>query len=424
MFRTIKSWMTPTNTPTRRTVRLGTEALEQRVVPALSIPQLASNPGAPHVLYIDFDGMYVSEWGYDVPFHESPGQVPPFDIDGQLNETSPSEILHMVGIFQHVAEDYAPFDVNVTTIDPGYSPRAGEGVRIIVGGHWNDWLGDEASGVSLVDDFHDDSRPKGFVFSEYTYAGGANLANLQFTADTVSHEAGHMFGLEHQSRYVRIASRFFRTEEYHTGTADRNYIMGNYNDTMRTTWHNGTYSQGAGSTVQGFELFSLRNQDDMRVLGDALGWRADDHPSLVTLVGPEGYGNLYVGTGTTDLGGLYSAGTVRSATGIIGRTTDTDTFKFLSFGGTTDIRLRVAGEGTFFLGSDLPNAANLDAKVVLEVVGTRGAKVLGTYDPSTLGVSQRVTLPWVNSIDPQIGMITGEYRLHVRSHASYGVRVG
>jgi hypothetical protein len=63
-----------------------------------------------------------------------------------------------------VSEDYAAFDVDVTTADPGPA-LSGNGVRVVIGGSSYDWWGRGAGGVAYVGRFLEPNLPA-FVFTK------------------------------------------------------------------------------------------------------------------------------------------------------------------------------------------------------------------------------------------------------------------
>jgi hypothetical protein len=66
----------------------------------------------------------------------------------------------MISIWRSVAEDFAVFDVDVTTEDPGGEAlrRVDEddtayGIRIVIGGRCSDWLGGGCGGIAYLRSF-------------------------------------------------------------------------------------------------------------------------------------------------------------------------------------------------------------------------------------------------------------------------------
>lgn len=86
--------------------------------------------------------------------------------------------------------DFAPFDVDVTTADPGDAALTGVGQKAIIGGDSTDWYG-VAGGIAFVNSFGRPDLPC-FIFPRSL---GPN--NPKFIWEAVSHELGHTLGLLH-----------------------------------------------------------------------------------------------------------------------------------------------------------------------------------------------------------------------------------
>ena len=80
---------------------------------------LHSRPGAAHTIFVDFDGGTIKKTAWNT-YHRVPAwNAVAYETDGKKNSFSNDEISDMAEIWQQVAEDYVPFDVDVTTEDPG-----------------------------------------------------------------------------------------------------------------------------------------------------------------------------------------------------------------------------------------------------------------------------------------------------------------
>ncbi|HEY6168401.1 MAG TPA: zinc-dependent metalloprotease family protein, partial [Verrucomicrobiae bacterium] len=171
--------------------------------PASDTFLLHSRPGATKVIYLDFTGHTTSGTSWNSAYTGGTDfTTPPFDIDGNPASFSATELDRIQYIWQRVAEDYAPFDVDVTTQDPGVealrktsSSDANYGVRVCIGGSCYDWFGYSAGGVAYVGCFSWSSDTPCFVFP-------AQLGNgaEKYTAEAISHEAGHTLGLHHDGK--------------------------------------------------------------------------------------------------------------------------------------------------------------------------------------------------------------------------------
>ncbi len=242
---------------------------------AMGLPFLDSKPDAPATIYLDFNGNVESDW-----FHfEGSGEqhfanvsTPTFDTDGNPATFGAAEQATITEIWSRVAEDYAPFNVNVSTHYYG-TFNNGQAVHVVIGGNNTDWLHENASGISSIGSFTDAAPNVVFVFDLVAWAKagaqdgeGHPLNGPAAMATTISHEAGHSFGLRHHSRY-NVEGDLMNT--YDPGTGGWTPIMGNNLAADRTTWDAGPTDQGSGSF-----------QDDLAVLGgsaNGFGMRADDH---------------------------------------------------------------------------------------------------------------------------------------------------
>ncbi|MBD2041469.1 DUF4347 domain-containing protein [Microcoleus sp. FACHB-672] len=89
-------------------------------VPLASLPLLSSNPGATAKIFLDFDGHTTSGTAWNTNFNGNADIISPaYSIDSDLNTFSTTEVANIEEIWKRVAEDYAPFDVDVTTVDLG-----------------------------------------------------------------------------------------------------------------------------------------------------------------------------------------------------------------------------------------------------------------------------------------------------------------
>jgi hypothetical protein len=72
---------------------------------------LHSRPSSKRKIYLDFNGQVLSGTAAD-------GTYAPFDTDGNPGTFSSSELATIQTAWKRMAEDYAPFDVDVTTEEP------------------------------------------------------------------------------------------------------------------------------------------------------------------------------------------------------------------------------------------------------------------------------------------------------------------
>lgn len=269
------------------------------------VPTYSSRPGANAKLYLDFDGDFTSIWG-----SYSPGTTPAYDIDGDSSNFSSDELENMRQIYMGVAEAYSPFDIDVTTVNPGTLVDR-QSMRVVIGGdgkneQGNYWVGSRAGGIGYVSSFTD-FHPN----TVYVFPGNLRNGTPRFTAMAAAHEAGHAFGLNHQSEYIG----FSRVQEYSdndpttTGDGAGHYssqptapFMGVSYFADRPIWFDGTATS----------VFDL--QDDLAVLSgypNGFGYRADDHGNTHELASS-----------------LHMVGDWISDFGVIETTSDIDLFQF------------------------------------------------------------------------------------------------
>jgi hypothetical protein len=238
-------------------------------------------------LYLDFDG--------DVSNHNTPA----FDTDSSPTTFSDSEIAVISEIWARVAEKYAPFNINVTTADPGNENRR-ETMRILIGGD-GAWAGGGIGGTSTVGDFYNlNGQNTAWVFPV------ALSNNPKYVADATAHEAGHGFGLRHHSTWDGGGNL---VDAYDHGDASTAPIMGSAYLTARSVWANSPSDLGANSI-----------QDDLAVLSGAnnnFGYRTRTNGGSAASAEP-----------------LSPADGTATGYGIITRTTDTDYYSFSTTGGS------------------------------------------------------------------------------------------
>jgi len=203
---------------------------------------LHSRPGAAKVIYLDFTGHTTANTPWNSGVNANVNIVTPaFDLDGDPTTFNDAERTAIQDIWRRVSEDYAAWDVDVTTADPGLenirrtsASDANYGVRCVIGGSSLQWLGSAAGGVAYVGTFNSIVSASltandipAFVFPQQL----GNSARL--IAEAASHEVGHTLGLYHSGQTTGV--------EYYAGHADWAPIMGvSYYKTV-TQWTRGDY---------------------------------------------------------------------------------------------------------------------------------------------------------------------------------------
>lgn len=333
------------------------EAVERRILFATlaEVPVLNSLPSADAKLFLDFNGHdAIPNWlGTDVP------ATPAYDRDGNANEFNNAELSQIAEIWARVAEKYSPFNINVTTVDPG-NENDQETCVIVIGGK-SEWTGRNVGGVAPLGGFFNGAPNVGFVFSD----GGVN--SPKSAAEAAAHEAGHLFDLQHHSLYDDDGEKL---EEYDPGDFNIAKIMGVSYYAIRGLWSNSPNTDGP--TVM---------QDDLAILSGSLngfGYRNDDHGATLL--------------SATE---ISPTGTAFSNKGIIERSNDVDAFSFTANNGTLSLSVETATFGPM-----------LDATLtVRDAFGT----IVGQKDTSSLDETLTIS-----------NMTAGTYYITVSGNGNYG----
>jgi hypothetical protein len=327
-----------------------------QLYPLSSVPELSSHPSSKVKVFLDFNGAPATRWGpFNVP------DTPAYDLDGDPTTFSDTEIDGIKEVFSRVSEKYSPFNVNVTTVDPGTYPYL-EVVRVVIGGD-GAWAGGVYGGYGYVNGLYGSTSNTAWIFPKNLGKG-----RPKYVAEASAHEAGHNFGLSHQSVY----NGTFKVDEYNHGTAQTAPIMGFSYFAERGLWWNGPSSESP-----------FQNQSDVDVIsrlpGGGFGYRPDDHGNSNALADW-----LTVSPTETDVSGY----------GVIETIQDADYFKFFSPGGYVQMWADVA-----------PLGPMLDLSLRLT---DADGNMLALADTASLG-------EYVAALVPE-----GDYYLVVTSHGSYG----
>jgi hypothetical protein len=212
--------------------------------------QLASRPGAKLTIFLDVDG-HVTEGTSWNGLTGDPSMVSaPYDTDGDPSTFNAQERDMIHRWWLRVAEDFAPWEVNVTTIDPGVealrktsSTDVEYGVRALITP--TNWRG--SAGVAYVGSFTWNTDTPVFIF---------NVSSGERAGDTVAHEVGHALGLRHDGTTTGSA--------YYTGHGSWRPIMGSGSRTL-AQWSKGEYPN-ANNT-----------EDDLEIISSRIPLRNDDH---------------------------------------------------------------------------------------------------------------------------------------------------
>ena len=305
---------------------------------------LHSRPGATRKIFLDFDGASVSNTGWNVGSNAiSNGTHIGWDSDGSPGSFSTTEHDWIQEVWRQVAETYAPFDVDVTTDDPGpdgwtrsTSSDTSYGTRVVVTSSQTalDQACGSCLGVAWVGTFNM-VDPNRYYQPAWVFAANPNLKPM-IVAQAASHEAGHTLGLHHDGT---------QTASYYAGTAAWGPIMGSARSRAISQFSRGEYA-GANNT-----------EDDFAVMqGKGLPLRTDDHGSSTSTA--------------TELGARPSY----DVSGVVSTRTDTDLVA-IDVDCPTDLVVAANGIGsqtTLNLSLDVLDAAGNTRRQLVPDLGLRG----------------------------------------------------
>lgn len=338
---------------------------------------LHSNPTANHTIYLDFDGHFMasSTW-------ENGGalQLQPFYSD--LNALAVRQEIQ--AIWQRMAEDFAPFNVNVTTQQPSVEDLrklsgsdARWGIRMAFTYNNNLVTGAPirnagGGGTAYIGSFNWNTDEVALGFNRGEYAA----------AETGSHEVGHTLSLYHDGGPGTAYYAGHGSGATSWGTIMGAPFIGAAENL--TTWSKGDY-YGANNS-----------EDDLNIItsGNGFSYRIDDHG-----------GSLATATALT--------GQSISAFGVIERTSDVDWFAFDTGAGAVSLSVVNAARAYVADGSGNFSAEYLTAR------GPNLDIAASLYNSSGLLVASSNPLDQITASFANLSLVAGRYYLAVE-----GVGVG
>jgi hypothetical protein len=309
---------------------------------------LHSRPSSTHVIYLDFDGTTVSGTAWNSSSGLPNGFYSGYSLDADFSTFNDNEKEQIQSVWQRVSEDYAAFDVDVTTEDPGdaaidrtSSADQNFGTRALITDNStasSALCPSGCGGIAYIDVF--DATGTTHTSHQPAWVFGHMLANndTKDLAEAAAHEVGHNFGLNHDG--TTAATSGCTNLGYYCGHAMWAPIMGVGYQKPVVQWSKGEYTN-ANNT-----------QDDLATIAGG------GAPVIPDEAG---------GTVGTAAAGLPLRAVITSAA-------DTDTFAL----GTCSGAVAVGAAGA-------PPSPDLD--IELELLDSGGA-VVGSDDPTSALVNR------------------------------------
>ena len=339
---------------------------------------LHSKPDAPNKVFLDFDGHVLTGTAWNDSAGVGSFNAQAYDIDGSPSYFSEQELKNIQEIWHRVSEDFAPFDIDVTTEKPAEFDNT-TGRILITASVDNNGISmpySSAGGVAYVGVWGM-SIYASYYSPALVYYDNLGGGNPTYVAEAASHELGHNLALSHDGT---------STSGYYTGHGDGHVswapIMGVGYYTNVTQWSNGNYAD------------ANNDQDDIAILASRLDYRSDDHAGTPTPLLIESDGSILVTTPENDNPDAPNM----ANKGIINSSSDVDTFSFGAAAGPVSIVIEPSWRAFY---RDNRRGSNLDIKATL-------------YDPNN---------NYLNSFDPvddtsatiELNLpVDGEYTLAIR----------
>jgi len=311
-----------------------------------------SKAGASWTIYLDFDGeigFRSTSWGL------TPRNLTGLTLDADTNTFNADEQAIISRTWGRVAEDWAPFNVDVTTERPAVI-----GNTVL----WSIISKSPAEvrmprNVGGVSQFNFGYVPFGLDRPTFTFWEPWGATDHSTIADVISQENGHMFGLLHDGNL----NPFGFINEYYgghgTGPTSWGPIMGAPQNRNVTQWSLADYPGGL-TVLTGFGKGVF--QDDIAIIAGKLGFRSDDFADTMAGAAPLAH----------------------PTTGYITGTTDVDVFALPI---ANDVHIEI----TPFRAGELTDGGNLD--VAADILNAAGTVVATVDDVTQTAASLTVDLP-------------------------------
>jgi len=367
--------------------------------------------GSDHTVYLDFDGTYLGPGGWTSDAGFKVGTYKGFSLDADYTTFSSTERAYIQHVWQVVSEKYAPFDIDVTTENPGSAAfnRSGPG-DLTYGDHvvFTDvTTGSGAKpasvcpygcdGLAFTGTFNDDTDNQNLGEPTWVYTNNYDWSS-GLSGEIAAHEVGHTLGLHHDGLGTGDGDFGSGNDAYYQGDDVWTPVMGSGIGAL-TQFSKGEYPNASNT------------EDDFAVMQTfGVNLRSDDW-------GDTGSPSALGQQATYAEDGVLEEATDKDVFSIFRTCTSPLTAQVVGIGGgrTTDLQLRVLdAAGTTELGSDNPATASYSSTFPRSA---RGADAEVSLPTPPLGLMQ-IEVDGVGNGTPETGGYSdygsvGQYHLTI-----------
>jgi hypothetical protein len=324
-----------------------------------------SRPGSANVLFLNFSGADITNTAWNTSLGRTLIPAVAFSTDSDFSTFSDAEQSAIKRIWQRVSEDYAPFNIDVTTERPAIFNTRTAHALITRSTDANGLANPSSSagGIAYVDVFAGSSypnyRPAWIYFNNLS-------GNESYIAEAASHEVGHNMGLSHDA--LTDGTSYYAG--HGSGNTSWGPIMGTGYNRNVTQWSKGEY------------YMANNTQDDLAIIAAKISYRPDDHGNTRATATPlviTGGTNIVSSTPEEDPTNANPANK-----GVLAGNTDVDVFSFTTGYGPINLNVNpwIEPSGT--------RGGNLD--VVLELYDSTGALLMTNNSPTLTTAQIQSTL--------------------------------
>lgn len=301
---------------------------------ALEVPAYSSLPSANHTIYLDFDGHTTINDQWNIWSGVNAINSPAYSEDNNYTAFTATELINIKMIWARVTEDFAPFNVNVTTVEPSIDDLRNSGgsdtrwgIRVVI-----------TDDVAFGGNYGGYAYPGSFIWSTDTPAFVFNQDLLGIAEVVMSEATSKVVGISLGLNYDGVvgSSNYIG---HGIGATSWAPIMGTSHFRSVTQWDNG-------------EFFNATSNGPSANFG-----RGPDDLAVITTYNGFGYRPDTVGDTLVDATPLTVSGSSVSAAGIIEKREDIDVYSFITGAGPVSINVNPAMGANLDIKADLYNSA-------------------------------------------------------------------